>query len=163
MLLDCIYKVDDRSSLASNQWLSARLQSCTKPSKWSIDSEVRTHIFIKTTSANNLLGAEFPSSSGSVEISKSHNAPVPCATMHHSEQKWADFCSEQCIMGYGTGALWDLSIWSIGHQVVLNLKFCHNHFSLHSFVISGGPQLGLTHWPLEGFNKILDKLLLREL
>ena len=43
---------------------------------------------------------------------KSHNAPVPYPTMCHSEQKCAHFCSEWCIVGYGTGALWDLWIWS---------------------------------------------------
>ena len=46
-------------------------------------------------------------------ICKSHNAPVPYPTMHHSEQKCAHFCSEWCIMGYGRGALWDLWDWSI--------------------------------------------------
>ena len=33
--------------------------------------------------------------------------------MHHSEQKCAHFCSEWCIVGYGTGASWDLWIRSI--------------------------------------------------
>ena len=42
----------------------------------------------------------------------SHNAPVPYPTMHHSEKKCAYFCSEWCIVGYGTGALWDLWIRS---------------------------------------------------
>ena len=28
--------------------------------------------------------------------------------MYHSEQKYAHFCSEWCIVGYGRGALWDL-------------------------------------------------------
>ena len=28
--------------------------------------------------------------------------------MHHSEQKCAHFCSEWCIVGYGTGAFWDI-------------------------------------------------------
>ena len=41
-------------------------------------------------------------------IHKSHNASVPCPTMHHSEQKCTHFCSEWCIVGYGTGELWDL-------------------------------------------------------
>ena len=43
-------------------------------------------------------------------IQKSHNAPVPYPTMHHSEQKYAHFCSEWCIVGYGTGAVWDLRL-----------------------------------------------------
>ena len=33
--------------------------------------------------------------------------------MHHSEHKCAYFCSKRCILGYGTGTLWDLWIWSI--------------------------------------------------
>ena len=42
---------------------------------------------------------------------KSHNAPVPYPTMHHSEQKCAQFCSEWCIVGYGAGELWD--VWTV--------------------------------------------------
>ena len=41
-------------------------------------------------------------------IHKSQNAPVPYPTMLHSEQKCAHFCSEWSIVGYGTGAFWDL-------------------------------------------------------
>ena len=33
---------------------------------------------------------------------------VPYPTMHQLEQKCAHFCSEWCIVGYVTGALWDL-------------------------------------------------------
>ena len=59
------------------------------------------------------------------QIHKSHNAPVTYPqelitvisswhpAMHHSEQKCAHFCSEWCIVGYGTGALWDLWKWSV--------------------------------------------------
>ena len=43
-------------------------------------------------------------------IHKSQNAPVPYLTMLHSEH----FCSEWSIVGYGTGAFWDLWNWSIG-------------------------------------------------
>ena len=43
----------------------------------------------------------------------SQNAPVPYPTMLHSEQKCAHFCSEWSIVGYETGAFWDLLIWSI--------------------------------------------------
>ena len=35
-------------------------------------------------------------------IHDSHNAPVPYPTMLHSEQKCAHFCTEWCIVGYGT-------------------------------------------------------------
>ena len=41
------------------------------------------------------------------QSNKSHNAPVPYPTIHDSEQKCAHFCSEWCVVGYGTGALWD--------------------------------------------------------
>ena len=44
---------------------------------------------------------------------KSHNAPDPYPTMHHSEQKCAHFCSEWFNVGYGTGALWICEILSI--------------------------------------------------
>ena len=47
-------------------------------------------------------------------INKSHNAPVPYPTMHHSEQKCAHFCYEWCIVGYETGALWDFLNCEIG-------------------------------------------------
>ena len=33
--------------------------------------------------------------------------------MHHSEQKYAHFCSEWCVVGYGKSALLDLWIWFI--------------------------------------------------
>ena len=39
-----------------------------------------------------------------------HDIPVSYPTMHHWEQKCAHFCSQWCIVGYGTGALWDLQI-----------------------------------------------------
>ena len=47
------------------------------------------------------------------QFHKSQNAPVPYPTMLHSEQKCAHFCSEWSIVGYGTGAFWDLWIRSI--------------------------------------------------
>ena len=47
------------------------------------------------------------------QFHKSQNAPVPYPTMLHSEQKCAHFCSEWNIVGYGTGAFWDLWIRSI--------------------------------------------------
>ena len=47
------------------------------------------------------------------QIHKSHHAPVSYPTMHHSEQKRARFCSEWCILGYRTGALWGLWYWFI--------------------------------------------------
>ena len=50
-------------------------------------------------------------SSGAIDQAhKSQNAPVPHPTMRHSEQKCAHFCSECCIVGYGTSAFWDLWI-----------------------------------------------------
>ena len=54
---------------------------------------------------------------------KSRNVPVQYPTIHHSEQKCAHFCSELGIVGYETGALWDLWIWSIVHMVRALLCF----------------------------------------
>ena len=42
------------------------------------------------------------------QFHKFNNAPVPYPAMFHSEQKCAFFCSEWSIVGYGTGAFWDL-------------------------------------------------------
>ena len=47
---------------------------------------------------------------------KSPNTPVPCPTIYHSGQKCAHFCSKWCIVGYRTGAVWDLRIWSVTHN-----------------------------------------------
>ena len=46
----------------------------------------------------------------------SHNAPFPYTTMHRSEHEYAHFCPEWCIVGCGTGVLWDLCISSIEDQ-----------------------------------------------
>ena len=43
---------------------------------------------------------------------KPQNASLPYPTMPHSEQQSAYFCSEWCIVWYGTGALRDLWIRS---------------------------------------------------
>ena len=48
------------------------------------------------------------------------NASVPYPTMLHSKQKCAHFCSEWSIVGYGTGAFWDLWNWSIGWCMHIN-------------------------------------------
>ena len=48
------------------------------------------------------------------QFHKSQNAPVLYPTILHSEQKCAHFCSEWSIVGYGTGAFWDLWIRSVG-------------------------------------------------
>ena len=49
---------------------------------------------------------------------KFQNAPIPYPTMLHSEQKWSHSCSECSIVGYGTGAFWDLWNWTL--QTPLN-------------------------------------------
>ena len=59
---------------------------------------------------------------------KSHNAPLPYLIIHHSEQKCAHFCSEWCIVGYGTGALVDLQICfnvNFYPRPVLAFGYCH--------------------------------------
>ena len=48
-----------------------------------------------------------------VQFHKSQNTPVPYPTMLHSEQKCAHFCFEWSIVGYGTGAFWNLWIRSV--------------------------------------------------
>ena len=47
-------------------------------------------------------------------IHKPHKAPITYPTMHHSEEKYAHFCSDWCIVVYGTGASWDLWDLSLG-------------------------------------------------
>ena len=47
------------------------------------------------------------------QFHKSQNVPGPYPTMLHLEQKYAHFCSEWSIVGYGTSAFWDLWIRSI--------------------------------------------------
>ena len=44
---------------------------------------------------------------------KSHNAPVPYPTIHHFGTEMCILMFQWCIVGYGTGALWDLWDWSI--------------------------------------------------
>ena len=56
-------------------------------------------------------------------IHKSRNAPLPYPTMHHPEQKCAHFCSEWYIVGWGTGALWDLWDWSISVYFVDQISY----------------------------------------
>ena len=41
-------------------------------------------------------------------IHKSYNAAVPYPTMLQSEQRCTHFCSECSVVGFGTGAFWDL-------------------------------------------------------
>ena len=49
---------------------------------------------------------------------KSHNAPAPYPTIHHSEQTCTQFCSEWCMEEYGTGALWDLFLlWVVYYGI----------------------------------------------
>ena len=40
-----------------------------------------------------------------------HTSHIPQCTIEN--KKYAHFCPEWCIVGYGTGALWDLFIWFI--------------------------------------------------
>ena len=72
---------------------------------------------------------------------KSHDAPVPYLTMHHSEQKCAHFCSEWCSVGYGTDELWDLRIMSIP---VLTRQHTYNEMSW----LEQSSGACLNHWQL---------------
>ena len=62
-------------------------------------------------------------------IYKSQNAPVPLPTMLPWERKYAHFCSQRSIVGWGTGAYWDLRNWSIDNEnfdAGLLMYFCSN-------------------------------------
>ena len=58
------------------------------------------------------------------QFHKSQNAPVPYPKMFHSEQKCSHFCSEWCIVGYGSGALWDLWILSLHAGTLVQSLIC---------------------------------------
>ena len=57
---------------------------------------------------------------------------VSYPTMHHSEQKCSHFCSEWCIVGYGTDALWDLSDWDVE---IHSRGHAQNHQTYHGQMI----------------------------
>ena len=83
---------------AVNQWSHCQVYHCYTPALAHMGTHVTTLIDL---------------------IHKSHNAPVLYPTMHHSEQKFTHFCSEWCIVGYGTGASWDLWHWSVLWGLIL--------------------------------------------
>ena len=59
--------------------------------------------------------------------------------MHHSEQKCAYFCSEWCIVGYGTGTLQDLLIWLVYlNNLSLLGHFMASHITNNSTICSTG-------------------------
>ena len=60
-----------------------------------------------------------------------HLFRIGMATMPHSEQKCVHFCSESSIVGYGTGAFWDL--WQNGVPTLL-LKTWNRTLSLIYYV-----------------------------
>ena len=60
---------------------------------------------------------------------KSQNAPVPYPTMHHSEH----FCSEWCIVGYGTGASWVL--WDLSIPSSWKTRTIHSTWSVSSWLL----------------------------
>ena len=69
-------------------------------------------------------------------IYNTHNAPVLYYTMYHSVQKCVHFCSECCIVGYGTRALWDLWIRSI-KLVSASLSSQSNYSKMKYFFYEG--------------------------
>ena len=56
--------------------------------------------------------------------------------MHNSGQKCAYFCSEWCIVGYRTGALWDLWNWPIHKFCSLEFVFHQGNLSLCWYITS---------------------------
>ena len=70
-----------------------------------------------------------------------------------SRSKCAHFCSEWCIVGYGTGALWDMCDWSIVNQLYYIMALAIQH-------IINVQELVFMHnnaWKLDGYI-ILDSL-----
>ena len=58
-----------------------------------------------------ILTAHFIATFHGCFIHQSHKfrkSPVPYPTRYHSEQRCAHFCSEWCIVEYGTGPLWGI-------------------------------------------------------
>ena len=53
-------------------------------------------------------------------------------TVHRSERRWAHFCSERCIEGCLTDALWDLQDWSTAVTV---WQICPNCFAVLTIYI----------------------------
>ena len=69
-----------------------------------------------------------------------HNVPVPYPTVHHSEQKCAQFYSEWCIVGYGTGASWDFWDW---WDWLINLLW---PYGISSFMSLGKSNFNRNRW-----------------
>ena len=67
------------------------------------------------------------------QFHKSQNAPVPYPRMLHSEQKCAHFCSEWSILGYGTGAFWDIWIRPITKRGVNKRVLCGKFLRIQGF------------------------------
>ena len=66
---------------------------------------------LKTGSKTTDFSTNVMQRTGNIRSYKSHIAPIPCHTIHDSEQKCVHFCSEWCITAYGTGAFWGLWDW----------------------------------------------------
>ena len=105
------------------------------------------------------------------QFHKSQNAPVPYPTMLHSEQKCTHFCSEWSIVGYGTGAFWDLwiksiwrlyciataEIWGLLRQMVSHDKekhyYCYSYrYMSYDIFLSATPNIfsKVIIWTLKG-------------
>ena len=74
------------------------------------------------------------------QINKSHNAPIRYPTMHHSEQKYAQFFSVYC-------GIWDRCIGGF-----VNLIYCFGHVNMPRKLkqTRTEPMLVLTHKTLYG-------------
>ena len=71
---------------------------------------------------------------------KSHNALHDLISPNAPfRTEYVHFCSEWCIGGYGTSALWDLWIWSI---VAIYCASQKNKFKFKLFILSAAPNQG---------------------
>ena len=117
------------------------------------------HVYVFTSDSFLCYGIAYPCTniSGSLivevgqwirmdQFHKSQNTPAPYPTIIHSEQKCAHFCSEWCIVGYETGAFWDLWIRSVKHT-----KAWRTSMPLNWVIIGSGNGLmpvSTSPWPV---------------
>ena len=85
----------------------------------------------------------------------SHNALVPYPTIQHSEQKCAHFCSESCIVRYGTASdsLWHLWI------VFVELALLSSHDKRNVDLKMKSHAVPYPHWLVPCVDKLSIQLL----
>ena len=103
--------------------------SCNKQ-HWSYCS-ASDYIYKRDYAYNNIL--KFKESLAEIGWDWISNANIPCPTMLHSEQKYAQFCSKWSSVGYGTGAF---GICELGHLLIM--YFCNMLTQIYSICFPVG-------------------------